>query len=1682
MKKMRRSLWIGILSLIAMLCLAVAACGESGIKFNFVTGEGAPEVSAIELEAGEESTLPTPEWEGYSFEGWYLDPSFTGEPVVTQKAEESKTFYAKWEKMYLVTLDVGDGDPSAHTFYLKKGADLAAALADRVPEKEGFEFGEWLSGTTPLSKNAKMPEQDLTLTAHYKVGYSVKIFQQDLKDGSKYNQVEDYQGFAYADGTPFTVDYAPEGFEIVEHAGDHRSGTLDANDPSKNAFVLYYDRKEITVFLRSDASQDAESDTVTGKYGEEIELPADTFKRDGHLLTGWSETSDGKEAYHVSHDVLNGTKPAADKYTLTERTILYAVWQSPCVDIFGGNDHIFLVDKTIYLERAGYLFVGRSAASNVYTFASNNRTILTCRVFASDGFFCYENDARKGTATLYQGGDLIDGVTMEFDEYNGITYTVTDADGVVSSSQSGTYFIDEDGYYHTQFTSGENFIFLRSTVQSGTVEVFMVRNDEEVSSGAKRVYYYLLGEKKDFGMTIELNGLGIATVIDERQGTQQSFLYEMDEQSFDFPVLILADQIYQQIWGVFAIQTEGNSTFYAYFDYSLAGGFHEYEGDGVLTLDGFGGATFTVGTEETEGYYDVEYGNSETILYLYIERDDGGYDTKVFSLFMEPSIFGMYMYYYEQYADTYGEYYYSQNEGYGYPYMIAGQDPSNPDGFTLYGQTEDDNLVEIASGTLAYDEETKVYTATVTEKIESDTNLVPLPFSPSKLAGFEFTSITLNTTNGIVTLMFWSSVTLDGAEQKQLLSAQYKGTAGAEGQTLDITNGYAVYTDKEGKKHEGVYQEDETGSYVAFFEGDELGELDVELDETAKTFKIVTYLYEVEKSGTVTGNSFIQTYGTDGADYCVLTRDPDTNEYVLTKTEGTYVLYQKDFAAFEGLKFDIYTFTSKDSKLTFHYCFYTNASTGVSYCIREDEMAGTYAAAKDGELILDGYLDAYYTPANGGPAQVGSYAVYDEDIYLFLSLDQTTAFLFSISSTQEGALTYEKIGGEYGEYLVIKNGDLADEYYVFDGKNGLTILLDEKDGDTTTTKTVAKGTYSLRDDGLYALEFTYTDDPSKHDTLVGARMVQSLGSITIAFFNVYYEETVNVYLNRSDWTVLYLDGFGGAERLLKNGLIEQGTYYIIDEDLIYYLDMSETQEYLFALDSENGEMVEVDYDETGYYTKDFDALLFSSLGTLTYGDDTVFYSIADDDNVTLYYPASSLKDRKEGDVENKYGFVERAFGILNSEIDFEGKHYFRNDGYSITFERAQSNAGAYPIPEGMGADDGTTAGNLIFIPGNGGDFTATGRIILTVDGADSQTVCTISRKEGQFTVSVLNDYGETLEFSIAIDYKGESGSTYAVTAMRSGMVYYASDYMMSYNGAYGILQSWTNYDAAGAPIGDGQELMNGEFDADFGLTDRNGDPILSFENGVCEVPEDIYTGLYTVAFEHNGEQYFLYYDIDPTYAFFYGIYMFDAVALTCRQTLTDTTGKYEITADRVISSEYYDVGGLYTVAVKDAVTNENVECVDIYAAQNKAILVLSEDDNNNTEELLTVTFTENTTTVGNAIVDYEAAVAEVRTATTYVDADWGDYLVAVYKDGAVFEVAYMLYADYYNYALTYMPVSSTAVQEDGTYLVTSYDYQYTVSFDEDGVHVTPPENAGGDWDDWFDEWLDEWLNGGYAWY
>ncbi|MBR7186798.1 MAG: InlB B-repeat-containing protein [Clostridia bacterium] len=1510
MKRMRKSLLTCILLVLSMVCLISGACADPKVKLSFES-EG-QQIEIVELEKGTEYTLTPPEERvGFSFEGWYLDAEFTDGPVTTVTAEKNVTLYAKWEQKYRVTLNLGGGSLSAPDIWLKAGENVYNAVQDYAPTKANNEFGMWMNGNAELSRGYSMPKQDITLTARYKVGYTVNTYYQNLAQ-SGYDQGEAIKGFAYP-GAFYPEDITVTGFTQIDPA---EAWTINENY-AQNTFSLYFDRAEYTVTFDANYPQGFGQDsfTQTYVYGAEAEIPSDLFTLPGYVLTGWANAA-GEVQYdsgyinsRLFNEKVNDTAPKT--FTVKGNTRLYGVWVQGYTDVFAGQDYVYIIGNKAYLERGDRFFSGTyNATRKEFEFLDSRDRILLSGVLneADRTFIYYDDDRASYVAVRYITGVGLTEDTIYFDEYNGITYEAYE--GGSRAVSEGTYYVNENGYYIVTFTkgnlNGQTLTFITGTVTDGegnARNAFQIRNDEEYNWGALK-YFFMQGSAiYTSNVYIALNGFGTAAFYNGSTTTE--YIYTREEN-----IVTLRNMSSGAVYLIMKVVNLGGTNGFMIYDESFD---HTYEAENgaTLKLDGLYQATYKLGNTVLEGTYST----TSSVLGGNVVRffTEGG--ERVFIInsetFVDPETQeNITTYSFVERAVGYAEYYYSDSQSVWFTILLVINETKVGEA-TIYGRTEAGESVPVAYGTYDYDEENDRYIFTA-EKWE-ETEAAIEPFDITTIKTFVFNTGVFSNGSTTYNLMYWFSMTPTEGETSYY-DVRYTSVNGNE--TLVLIGIFAVYTDASGNVITGRYSVTENIMIVS----GEAGTVYLEINEQESKFITLTgnlgYYYLIDEQGMETEN-YIYFDGKGNATYTVVTTNAEGGKETASYT-GTAVETDET----TDYDYPIYEFRA-EGVAPFRFISLVTSSAGY-IMVYNDVYNGTYYEEEGiGMLMLDGFgFQAAYYDDNGN-VFAGMYVIAEDNVIVMI-MDSGERY-FDIT----GKEAFTARGTEFATYLVYDNQGVDNRVVEFDGYGNAKIykMVEDASGEMQEEIISENATYVALDNG-YTFTVTYKIGNEVY-TLTGTRGYLQMGSYVYNAFIVAHEEVVANYIVESDWSVLSLDSYGNAIRYDTLGQGEAGRYFIITETMLYYANNSGTDAAIFIFDRVAGTAVQMKFTPRGYYTKDLESLRFTEYGFMIYNGETRYYYTVEADGNVLVYHQDPTNPKA-----NRYGFVEDEFGSFDATmIEFEGKEYYANSGYMIIFGRDSEGADKYPISvaETETDQDGNPIQVIKKYPLENLQFTPAGSMEFSVSGVvtfnRTAQACTVTRTmladgtyEMYFTVG-------NIRFYISVDYTGEedeygvSTSTYQITGM-SAVQAFASDYYYTLYIQYllmigvqvgnviGEIAIIQDFNEAGDVV---RSYIKGAFAPMSGMFDSEGNLMESIE---ANFTQDAESGLFTAEFEwKDGYTYRMYFTITPNmYIYMYLgsiVYGYSLQALVRVQTLE--MGEYKLEMEQIVASDSYAPGGFYTI-------------------------------------------------------------------------------------------------------------------------------------------------------------------------
>lgn len=1603
MNKLKK--WLVAFTAIIAVAFSFAAIGckkSKNVTLTYDVG-GGTEIAAVSAAKGTEVELATTaEKEGYEFAGWYLSSDYSGEKVTKITLDADTTVYAKWGKLYLVSIVAEGGTATPASVYVKAGEVLLTKLESVSAQKTDCKFGEWQVDGKAVTSSYVMPEKDITVNAKFMTKYTVEIYREGA-DGNYVKDAEPTVDYAYAGTTP-DKNFAGEGYELVKNASGSKPISAIKETASENNFVLYYKRMDLSVTFRPNYPADAEHGSSVGeskkiKYGEEVAVPYD-YTAEGYYLAGWSTKTVDATVEYAADYIYNklydktGATPVNAKVAPSSDVVLYGVWVKGYRDMFGGKDYLFVSkteENTVYMSRENYFFKGRIFGENgtKFLFRLSNNDTLEGR-FLENEFFAYQHVENVVYTYFKIGTGIQKGTTIKLDAYNGIDYHSGD------SVSSGTYEIDDNGVYVVTYSSGDlagktAMLFLTQTTLNGVnTNVYLERDEEEYGFGLLATYGVVNGSPAQYTLSVRLNGFGNAGLYINNV-YRGAYTYSLNKTTGLLTI--------SKVGTYLLTDYNGNKVLFNY-DSDEVKTYTSTNGKITVSTDGAGRATLTDNGTTATGYYETDssvFGGeiltftsgsaSRVFLTGSVESEDEKGDTVT-------------TYTLEEKAAGYAEYYFAYNSSAYYTPFIVLNDSA--EGYmTIYGRTVGGKFVKIADGTYTVTDGIYNYTRKndylkdiVIDSealVENGSNYTRYYYTDENGKRAEF-MITPVDVKDAAEIKFGTHIGIySSASGDKTLWVSYIYSVNGAGDfvkeytsgndTLTLISGIAVYDDKtNGHKYTGNYSIKDgmitisSGNAENYKKGGSNGkELKyLELNETDKTFVALTFApYKIGvryQNGSYSSTAeTIALDGKGGATYTIKATEEGKDDVVYT---GKVTESGKSLTG--GI---VYTFTSEGK--TFDYIVLVISN---KYYFA---MKGDYnetIVTDDGTLKVDGFgFGAQFGEVSG------KYTVLSDEttdgvrktVIRFIDDDETLVYYFDVVGE-----TATRRGSEYGTYIQTDNNHFTGNYILFDGYGTAKIYnADGIENGEIKTYVDENGTYEAGADGIYTLNFK---DGEKEITVRGKLGVLVLNKTAYKNFIVVHEERVDLYVNGDDWSMIRLDNANGATRYSKKGVVDKGDYILITESLIYFVNSDGTDACIYEIDTDNKTAEMRTFTEFGYYTEDFHSLYFTEYGYAIYNGSTrYFYTVSKDNKMTIYHQPEE-KEVYDPTKLNRYNFIEEDFGVYDPRSDthepktFRGETYLYNTGATISFTRNTVGEGdnaeydrKYPVSGGKDVKLYATA--LKFRPNGSDTFNAdaqiqfngnsawySGKVVREKSGDDYVTYFSIAAGEG--------NYRMYLNLTYSVNGEGESTSVFEITSLKRVVDAYSNAYLdvlyMMYQfsmmfgqdlvsqvkNTQGIVHVVFDYDEAGNEIIANRTITT-EFLADAGVKDSNG-RLIQLKD--AKIERDEKTGIYTVEFTvpayvkaegetelpaHDDSTYKLYFTVGK-HQRFTGVCGYTVAAFVRCQTF-DCADGYTVEVERLVYSDTTKTyGGLYSLVVKkDGVAVTNTTDLAIINTTEKGLVV-----------------------------------------------------------------------------------------------------------------------------------------------
>ena len=350
------------------------------VKFSANGGAGSMSNKACTY--GSTYTLPGNSFtrKGYSFAGW--GTSAGGGVKYANKASFKNltatnggtvTLYAQWKRLNCtVSFDLNGGGTSLPSVSLPQGSAFGSALPSDPSAPIGKRFVGWFTsadgGTKYVSSSVVPYQSSLKLYAHWEsVTYKVSFNGNGASGGSMSAMIYTY-GSAHAlpKNTFVREGYVFFGWNTkADGSGTWYADGAAVSNLSTGGTVTLYAMWKAAAYYRLSFDRNGGSGNApvaqTVVSGTKVMIPKCTISREGHYFMGWSTARGGAVAYK-----------SGDIITITEKTVLYAVWKPKTVilrfDRMNGKGNapakvVTTYGKTVVIGkssmvREGYWFVG----------------------------------------------------------------------------------------------------------------------------------------------------------------------------------------------------------------------------------------------------------------------------------------------------------------------------------------------------------------------------------------------------------------------------------------------------------------------------------------------------------------------------------------------------------------------------------------------------------------------------------------------------------------------------------------------------------------------------------------------------------------------------------------------------------------------------------------------------------------------------------------------------------------------------------------------------------------------------------------------------------------------------------------------------------------------------------------------------------------------------------------------------------------------------------------------------------------------------------------------------------------------------------------------------------------------------------------------------------------------------
>lgn len=380
-------------------------------------------------------TLPVPEKDGFTFEGWKEGESAPQKTITIRKGSTgNRSFTAVWKEnaTHTITLKAGNGDKDS-TIPVK---DQKTAGTLPSPEREGYRFDGWFTKKTGGSKvtGVEVITEDATYYGHWTaISYHMSY---DLAGGEMPSGKENPNSY--------TIESESFTLQNPQKTGYTFAGWKENEKPPKETITILKGSMGDHAYTAVWTKNPDKIYTVTWHMGYTDETAVQQIKDgntlgtlktpvwEGHIFNGWYTQKTGGEK--VTGDTV-----------ITKDTDLYARWTEEVYQITYAYNGGILSDGTT--NPASYTAEGRSKTKIVYPKRDGySLTAVTITGNKTGDVFTKTGDDLSGGWREGLGKSFIEDITVSFTwKQNPVKITYHTSSGVFQDGSNENVLSVQDG-------------------------------------------------------------------------------------------------------------------------------------------------------------------------------------------------------------------------------------------------------------------------------------------------------------------------------------------------------------------------------------------------------------------------------------------------------------------------------------------------------------------------------------------------------------------------------------------------------------------------------------------------------------------------------------------------------------------------------------------------------------------------------------------------------------------------------------------------------------------------------------------------------------------------------------------------------------------------------------------------------------------------------------------------------------------------------------------------------------------------------------------------------------------------------------------------------------------------------------------------------------------------------------